>query len=213
MDEIIRDYPAVADGDLMLCPDNGTAYQRDMSIRVPYDESYFNKCLGYEDKEIALKINAGRIALVDLYVGHDKPVLDVGIGSGEFIKKRPLTFGYDVNPAAERWLRAQHRWRDDFETFRAFTFWDVLEHVERPADYFGRMPGACYLFTSLPIFDDLTRIRESKHYRPGEHLYYWTAAGFVAWMKLHRFGMLCSQSFEIEAGRESILSFAFYRAS
>lgn len=178
-------------------------------VSVPY----FEKCGGYEGQEIAQKINAGRVALVNRYASAEKDVLDVGVGSGEFIKSRPRTFGYDVDPAAVEWLKQGGFWRDDFSAFHAFTFWDVIEHVETPTDYFNQIPGGSYLFTCLPIFSDLSRIRDSKHYRPGEHLYYWTERGFIDWMKLHRFGMLCRQNFEMDAGRENIYSFAFYRAT
>ena len=208
MDSVIKDYPAVDDGDLMLCLNNGVAYQRDMSAPVSYDGAYFNKCLGYEDQDIALKINAGRIALVDKYVGA-KPVLDIGIGSGEFIKKRPNTFGCDINPLALAWLEAEGKRVDDFAIFRAFTFWDVIEHVEEPAEYFRRIANGSFLFTSLPIFDDLRRIRKSKHYRPNEHFYYWTERGFTDWMARYGFWLQERQDFEIKAGRNSILSFAF----
>lgn len=195
----------------MLSRHHGVAYQADMGFRVSVP--YFEKCGGYEGQEIAQKINAGRVALVNLYASPEKRVLDVGVGSGEFIKHRPHTFGFDVDPDAQDWLKAAGKWSDDFSAFRAFTFWDVIEHVEDPEGYFARMPAGSYLFTCLPIFSDLARIRESKHYRPGEHLYYWTAEGFVAWMKLHRFDMMATQNFESAAGRDSILSFAFYRAT
>lgn len=209
MDKYIARYPAVADGLLNVCHSLGAAYQDDMGLLVDYDESYFNKCLGYEDKEIAVKINQGRRALVDKYVG-DLYVLDVGIGSGEFIKKRPRTFGYDVNPTAVAWLNDRGLYRDNFGAFDAFTFWDVLEHVPDPGrDYFRHMRQGAYLFTCLPIFRELSDIKSSKHYRPGEHLYYWTEPGFVYWMNLHGFFLLCRDDYECAAGRDSILSFAF----
>ena len=213
MDHLIKRFEAVEDGDLMLCEAHGVAYQRDMKIRVAYDSDYFDKCAGYEDQAIARVINAGRIALVNKYVGADAGVLDIGVGSGEFIKRRKNTFGYDINPAAIAWLKEIMRWTTSFVPFEAFTFWDVIEHVEEPGEYFRRIHDGGYLFASLPIFDDLTRIRESKHYRPGEHLYYWTESGFVDWMALHGFKLLERQDYETRAGRDSILSFAFQRTA
>lgn len=211
MDRIIAGFAAEPDGDLMLCIAEGVAWQRDMSVSAAYDETYFNKCASYEGKEIALAINTGRVALVRKHFG-DGPLLDVGIGSGEFIRERgDLTYGFDVNPKAIAWLKRRGDWSDDFEEFKAFTFWDVIEHVEEPEAYFRRMSPGSFLFTCLPIFVDLQRIRESKHYRPGEHLYYWTEKGFADWMALHRFRLLETRRFETEAGRDSILSFAFRR--
>lgn len=212
MDNLIKRFDAEADGDLMLCHDRGIAYQRDMSVKVPYDDAYFNKCASYEDQEIARKINAGRIDLVNKHAGAQTRVLDVGIGCGEFIKKRGNTFGVDINPRAVAWLKEHELYSDDFGAFAAFSFWDVIEHIEDPVHYFRAMPDGAYLFTCLPIFSDLKRIRDSRHYRPGEHLYYWTERGFIDWMALHRFELLERADYEIAAGRDSIVSFAFKKS-
>lgn len=212
MDRFVADFPARPDGDLMLCEMHGLAYQADMTAApVPYDEKYFSHYVALEDQEIGRRINEARIALVARY----KPrgwVLDVGIGSGEFIKKRGTdTAGFDVNPVARAWLKERGLWAEHFRAFYAFTFWDVLEHIEDPEIYFKDIEPGSYLFTSLPIFSDLSRVRESKHYKPGEHLYYWTESGFVAWMAQHRFRLLERSDVETKAGREAILSFAFRR--
>lgn len=214
MDAVIASYAAIEDGDLMLCPAHGVAYQRDMSVKVAYDESYFNKYRSYEDQAIANAINAGRIALVNKHAGENTLVLDVGIGSGEFVRKRPRTLGTDVNPVAIRWLQERGLWwGSSLMSFRAVTFWDVLEHVETPADYLDQIPPGGLIFTSLPIFEDLAQIRSSRHYRPGEHLYYWTEAGFIAWMAWHGFTPLSREFFETRAGRASILSFALRKVA
>lgn len=213
MDKFIKRMASVVDADLSLCLNDGVAYQSDMSVSAAYDESYFNKCAGYEGQEIANRINAGRVQLVAEYFSPNAPMLDVGIGSGEFITSRldagGRTFGYDVNPAGEAWLRERSLWRENIKSFGALSFWDVIEHVPRPEDYFEQMRPGSFLFTSVPIFDDLTRIRESKHYRPGEHLYYWTRTGFISWMGWHGFVPIGHALFETEAGRDSIESFAF----
>ena len=206
MDRLIKRFDGVDDGDLFIC-DRGVAYQKDMSTLVKYDEAYFNKCLGYEDKDIAVAINDGRKALVKKY--HKGRVLDIGIGSGEFIKKRPDTYGYDINPVGLQWLYDNRYYSDKFRDFNAFTFWDVVEHVDAPEGYFKRFPDGAFVFFSLPIFGDLQSIRGSKHYRPNEHLYYFTSQGFIDWMAMHRFRLLERQKFEIDAGRDSIYSFAF----
>lgn len=212
MDRFIANLPSAHDADLVICPTHGVAYQRDMAEQVHYNGAYFDKYVGYEDTPLAIRINDGRIALVNKYLGPACGVLDIGVGSGEFIKKRPNTFGYDINPKAVEWLKQAMRWSDGFSAFDGFTFWDVIEHVENPDDYFRRIHAGAYLFTSLPIFDDLRRIRESKHYRPGEHLYYFTRDGFTDWMAAHGFRLLEIDDFETRAGREAILSFAFRRA-
>lgn len=210
IDRFIAALPAEADSDLMLCPAYGIAYQVDRDFIIKYDDAYYNKCVSYEDKEIARKINAGRIRLVNRRMGQNR-VVDVGIGSGEFIKNRKNTFGFDVNPVAMEWLKRNDLWAQRIEDFGAMTFWDVLEHVPDPEMYLRKVHLHGFLFTSIPIFDDLKAIRKSRHYRPGEHLYYFTEAGFVGWMRKHGFLLLERADFETRAGRDSILSFAFKR--
>lgn len=210
MDRFIASLPVEPDGDLMLCRGFGIAYQADRKNVCAYDEAYYNKCASYEGQQIANAINAGRVALVNQFVGHSR-VVDVGIGSGEFIRSRPNTWGHDVNPAGIEWLKRNDLWAKSLYDFAGATFWDVLEHVETPEDYLKQVNLHGYLFTSLPIFYALGAIRASKHYRPGEHLYYWTEDGFVDWMERHGFRLMLMQDFEIKAGRESIYSFAFKR--
>lgn len=211
MDELIRRFESVENGDLRICIPRGVAYQADMTRPVAYNDAYFDAYVALEDQEIARRLNAGRVALVNKYVGPETAVLDTGIGSGEFIKNRPNTFGRDVNAKAVKWLKGVKKYADDATAFGAFTFWDVLEHVAMPNRYFRRMPEGCFVFACLPIFASLDRVRASRHYKPNEHFYYWTEAGFIEWMRLYRFRHLESQTFETDAGRDGILSFAFVR--
>lgn len=212
MDSLVASFPAVADRDLMLALDHGVAWQADIdrAVEVAYGEAYFDKYVGYEGSGVACAINAGRVALVNKWAGRDGDVIDIGIGSGEFIKSRGrATRGHDVNPKAAQWLKARGLWADDLRDAGAVCFWDVLEHVREPDGYFSQLQSGALLFTCLPIFEDLTRIRQSRHYRPNEHFYYWTELGFVAWMIGKGFDLLDRRDFETTAGRDSILSFAF----
>lgn len=216
MDALIQRFDSVKDRDLRLCPHRGVAYQRDMSLRAPEGvnaagENYFDHYAALAGNEIAARLHAARVELVNTYVGAAFPVLDVGIGCGEFISARPNTYGTDVNPRALVWLQDRGL-KGSVSSFEAFTFWDVLEHIDKPDRfYFRHMAKGSYLFTSLPIVDDLNLIRQSKHYKPGEHLYYWTERGFVDWMAQYRFRLLASSDMETKAGREQIKSFVFVR--
>lgn len=212
MDRFIAEFFAVPDDDLMLCPTHGVAYQRDMShrVRVPYFDVY-QTYDSEAERAIERRINTGRRDLVNKYAGSYTEVLDVGVGCGAFIKCRPFTYGFDLDPKAVAWLQDSGRYTANFRGFKAFTFWDVIEHIETPDEYFSQIGSGSHLFCCLPIFSDLRRIRDSKHYRPGEHLYYWTEAGFVGWMGLYGFRLLERQDVETRAGRDSILSFAFLR--
>lgn len=210
MDRFIAAMPGQNDADLVLCTANGVAYQADMTPTAAYDETYWDKCAGYDGSEIAEAINAGRVALVNRHIGVNRCV-DIGVGSGEFIRHRGNTWGFDVNPAAIDWLCNVGRFARELKEFGAFSFWDVIEHVPTPEDYFQHVPLHGFVFCSVPIMDSLDTIRESKHYRPGEHLTYWTLTGFLAWMNEHGFICLAHETFEIDAGREDIHSYAFRR--
>jgi len=210
LDRFIANMPAERDGDLMLCREHGLAYQRDRNHIISYDDEYYNRCKSYEGQAIANRINAGRLALVSRHIGNNR-LCDVGIGSGEFIRSRPNTFGRDINPVAQEWLKRSDLWLEHFNDCSNFSFWDVLEHLPDPEQYLRHVPLHGFVFCCLPLFYGLGAIRLSKHYRPGEHLYYWSEGGFIEWMGLHGFQKLERCDFEIAAGRESIYSFAFKR--
>ncbi len=205
MDKFIKRFDAKEDKDLMITK-RGIAYQKDMSKKEPYDQEYFDIYAEYDGTKIAEKLNEGRVNFVNKYTRKD--ILDIGIGSGAFITARGNAQGYDVNPVALQWLADNGYYSDQFGGFLAFSFWDVLEHVEDPGDYLKRVRKHAYVFASIPIVN-IKRIRNSKHYRPGIHLYYFTEDGFVTWMAMYGFRLLETSDFEIKAGREDIKSFAF----
>jgi len=210
MDEIIKRY-GYTKADLLIMPYVGVAYQRDMKITASYDRDYFLKYEGYSGSQVAEEINKARRFFVDKY--HTGSVLDVGIGNGEFIKTRPGTYGYDVNEHAVNWLKSNKLYSECFGDFRAFTFWDVIEHVPEPISYFQRIKPGDYLFTSIPIIQNINDVLTWKHYKPGEHLYYFERGGFVSWMLRHKFSMVECNACETEAGRDDIVSFAFIKNS
>lgn len=212
MDRIVATYEYEEAKDLRICHKEGIAYQWPMNS-IKYDKSYFDKCGSYENSDIANAINAARIDVVDRYCGSDNPVLDIGIGCGEFIKKRNgKTYGIDVNKDAINWLKEKDLYSADFDKFNAFTMWDVLEHCVLPEKYFIRFKSGSFLFVSIPIFKDLNKIKKSKHYRPNEHLYYFTYEGFVKYMKDWGFDLKEKNELEIEAGREDIYTFVFQKS-
>jgi len=206
MDKFIKSYNSTPDGDLIIT-DRGVAYLSDMTVTVNYDSEYFEKCK-YDSSETSRRVNQSRVDLVAFYVDSGA-VLDIGIGSGQFIQSRLNTYGSDINPEAIEWLKKHGLHRTEIEKFRAFTMWDVIEHVEEPAAYLNRMVQGSYLFLSVPIFENLSEIRKSKHYRPGEHLYYFTHKGLVGWLLEYGFMFVEYSSAEIDAGRDSVGQFVF----
>lgn len=215
MDRLIKRWDFVKDGDLAICDARGVAYQRDMRVTVPYDENYFAKVQAYEGSDIAERVNAGRVALLSRHLARGASVLDYGAGGGGFLRDaRSAGFevkGFDVMPQTALWLREAGLYADNPADFAALCLWDTIEHLPNAEGILKRVPRGAHLFASIPVFEDLRAVRGSKHYRPGEHLYYWTETGFVDWMALWGYRLLEASDHEVKAGREKIGAFAFVR--
>ena len=216
MDRFIKAVTVVPDGDLAVSHEFGVAYQTDMgAARVPYDADYLAKCRAYEGNDISNAVNAGRCALLMRHLDAGAAVLDIGAGSGAFVRVASAwglaVKGFDVIPETVAALRAADVFADDVSAFDAVTMWDVVEHVEDSEATFVDMRVGAKLFVSVPVFADLADIRKSRHYRPGEHLYYWTDAGFIKWMSMHSFLLVEQSDHEVKAGRDSIAAFAFVK--
>jgi hypothetical protein len=216
VDKVIAGFAAVADGDLSICETRGIAYQRDMRAgRVQYDAPYMAKVDAYEDSPVAVAVNAGRCALIARHLKRGAWVLDYGAGSGAFVRDAAkagfYANGFDVMRQAKKRLFEAGVYADDPSGFDAVTLWDTLEHLEDPGHVLRQVRLGGRLFVSIPVFGDLRRIRDSRHYRPGEHLYYFTVDGFTEWIANYGFRLLEYSLHEIQAGRENIGAFAFVR--
>ena len=174
----------------------------------PYNESYFDNYLNLAETDLGRKLTAARIELVGRhYLG---PLLDVGIGAGQFVDVRPNTTGFDVNPLGVEWLEQQGKWSDLYnKTHSALSFWDSLEHIDRP-DIAVSMASE-WVFVSVPIFAGAEHVIASKHFKKDEHIWYWTHDGLVGWFEEQGFYLMESNNMESELGREGIGSFAFKR--
>lgn len=209
MDRFIAEYAARRDDDLMLT-DKGVAYQRDRALRIRYDDDYLLKFEAY-DPFISATVNAGRCAMLARHLSKGASVLDVGAGDGSFVRAARVAgfeaYGVDPIPKAAHDLREAGLYADDPAEFDAVTMWDVAEHMDNPGAILH--PAPAFLFASVPVFDDFSQIRASRHYRPGEHLYYWSPQGFIDWVALYGFRLLERSAHETDAGRDSIGAFAF----
>jgi hypothetical protein len=186
----------------------GFGYYPCNPAEAPYDAAYFAKYQGYADTEMGLALTQARIRLVGRYWhGH---VVDIGIGCGSFVEARPLTWGYDVNPAAVSWLHEQMLYCNPYiDHADAVTMWDSLEHIQRFPDLLENVRR--WAFVSLPVFANGPQTLLSHHYRPTEHYWYFTPAGLKTVM--HDLGWTCVETnwAESEIGRGAVASFAFRR--
>jgi hypothetical protein len=211
MENIKKRYHFIPFGELDYAVVPGILCQRDI-VQFNYDDHYFDHYLGLEDTEIAVAINKARKELTEKYVDS---ILDVGIGSGEFIKKSTIKcWGYDINPMGVKWLKKQKCFLDPYKKgipdhIKGVTLWDALEHMPNPTEFLSLIKEGMFVFISMPIFDNLLKVRSSKHYKPHEHLTYWTTAGLVCYMMDLGFSLKEISDKETVAGREGILTFAF----
>ena len=135
-------------------------------------------------------------------------VVDIGIGGGRFVTESGA-MGFDVNPEAVAWLRAQERYYDPYQHHaEAVTCWDSLEHIPEPEKLLGHVGE--WLFVSMPIYKDQADCLASKHYKPGEHIWYHDAR-FDRVVRTSRFRMCRGKRPGVETWPRGITSFAFRR--
>lgn len=154
-------------------------------------------------------LTARRVQFVaDNYTG---PLVDVGVGCGAFVEARGGgTYGFDVTEEAIGWLREKGLWWSPHVTpVDAAAFWDSLEHIPEPRKIVDQVRR--WLFVSMPIYRGLEHLLKSKHFKPQEHVWYWTRRGLVEWMRDAGFALRSHSTFESDLGREDIESFAFQR--
>lgn len=176
----------------------------------PYDGAYWDKYRAMDRTPVGDKLTAARMALVQRYYkGSSLNLIDIGIGGGRFVEDMDCC-GYDINPDAMLWLEARGRlvnpWHQSVE---AVTFWDSLEHIHDPRPLLANVRS--WVFVSLPIFENYAHIKRSKHFRPDEHVWYFSQKGLTRFMGEAGFELVLSNSMEQSAGREDIGTFVFRR--
>lgn len=216
MDRIAKRFDSVKDGDLRLCLHRGIAFQKDMTAgAIEYGDAYFEHYKRLEGTDVANRLNAGRCAMLGRHAADGATVFDVGAGCGTFVRAaRSWGFdakGFDVNPRTVEELTAAGLFAGSAEGFDVVTFWDSLEHIERPETVLKHIRRGAVVLVAIPIHEDITKVRASKHFKPGEHFYHFTRDGFVDWMAVYGFRLVETSTHEVEAGRESIGAFAFVR--
>jgi hypothetical protein len=183
-----------------------------LPISMPKTD-YFDIYKGYEGKDFTNQLQQLRIQLVDKYDNED--ILDFGVGAGTFIDTRgkDRTKGFDIDPKAVQWLQRKGIYVNPYDKkmdgLNSITFWDSLEHLRAPEHLLRRIKQ--FAFISIPIFRDLDDILSSKHFKPKEHFWYFTAEGLENYMKHNDFILVEANEMETELGRESIGTFVFRR--
>lgn len=175
---------------------------------IDYDRDYWAEYLGRDVSEMGQKLTEARVKMVERHF--DGPVVDIGIGGGRFVSEKQGAYGYDINEQAVQWLKAANKFRDPYANMvEAITCWDSLEHIPEPHKLLNCVKE--WLFVSIPIFESAEHCLGSRHYKPGEHLWYFTDAGFVGWCEAQGFELIDCNMCESDLGRDGIYSYAFKR--
>lgn len=179
-----------------------------------YGKEYFEHYKQLEGTKIEKRLNKFRVELVQKY--GCRCVLDFGIGAGTFLSllvqsTKSKAYGYDVNSVGEAWLKERgwyaNPWINIPTDVDAWAFFDVLEHLINPAWTLGLVSKGHHAFVSMPIFPNLLEITKSKHYKPGEHTYYFTHWGFLRYVAVCGFEVVEETDEETKIGRQGIMTF------
>lgn len=175
---------------------------------ITYGQSYFYNYVERDKTAMGKALTRARVDFVnDNYP--DKNMVDVGIGGGGFVRAMDC-YGFDVCEDVTDWLCFDGKFIDiNQECVGSASFWDSLEHIPEPDKVLRNIKK--YVFISMPIYRDKEHCLSSKHYKPGEHIWYFTHNGLIWYMEQQGFTLADYSSIETKLGREDIGSYAFKR--
>lgn len=177
--------------------------------RQPMDYSgpYFEKYQQLDATDMGAALTRARVEFVRRHT--ELQTVDIGIGGGRFVLESG-GWGYDVNAEAVAWLRDQGLLFDIYASHaEVITCWDSLEHIPSPEQLIKQ--AGEWVFVSMPIYRDQAHCLASKHFKPGEHLHYFTHDGLLLWFERQGFSCVEYNGIESQLGRDGITSYAFRR--
>lgn len=181
----------------------------DSTPEIVYGDRYWREYQQRDASAMGEALTAARIEFVSRHYAGE--IVDIGVGGGRFVREARCR-GYDINPLAVEWLDNSGRYQDPFaDPIEAATCWDSLEHMPSPETFLRTVTK--WLFVSIPVENTLADWLTSPHYKPGEHLWYWSTSGFINWVFDQGFELMELSDFEIRLGRHDIKSFAFKRTA
>jgi hypothetical protein len=196
----------LARGRLLWLPELGLGYLDQPPAPGLYDEDYFKHYVELDASPISAELTAERMLLVLRH--HEGEIVDVGVGGGRFVREANC-YGWDVNPYAIKLLHDSGRLRDPrSQPVDAVTMWDSIEHMTDPGEILQNVRQ--WAFISTPIYTSEDDAIASKHFKPGEHLWYFTEAGLLSFMQTQGFRLQEANRMEC-TWREGIGSYAFRR--
>ncbi len=159
-----------------------------------------------------MEINRRRWDFIGDVIQDESIVLDYGSGCGMFGLFKPDRVRYDsydighIGDAKYPQTGTRHDW------YTIVCFWDVLEHVDWESDpdddILAVMQRTDFVAATLPIHPDGRSSEGCKHWKPDDHLTYFTEESFIAFMKEQQFELMIAGEPECPP-RTDIVSFLF----
>lgn len=152
---------------------------------------------GSENAAIGKRKQLSPIGIALDYIRHDfvkrhvksGRLLDYGCNYGHFTtlfgNNGIKAEGYDINPL-NGFVDVPRG------TYTAISMWDVLEHIDGDplAPVNKHLAKDSWLFLSVPCVDGMpTDISKSHHWKPGEHVHFFTAQGLCAYLEKSGFAV------------------------
>jgi len=172
-----------------------------------YGMKYWKHYVECSNTEFGKKLTDLRVTFTKDNGVKSSEVCDVGVGAGQFVSAMGCK-GTDINPFAVEWLKKNNAYTTDLKNFRSLTLWDVIEHIDDPTDLLANVEN---VVMSTPIYANLASCLLSKHFKPGEHIWYFTQEGVNNFMRVFGFVQTNSSDFETVLGRDKIFSYCFSR--
>lgn len=200
--------PSGLNDTLLWCNEKGYGWHS--SPPMQYSGSYFANYVRLDDTPMGAALTKARLELVEKYTKASLGV-DIGIGGGRYVKES-WGNGFDVSSEAVNWLKLMSAYVDPYaQPVHSITCWDSLEHIPEPEKLLAQVTD--WFFVSLPTFESAEEAMASKHFKPSEHLWYFSIPGLIRWAEDQGFQVMEVNHAESELGREGITSFAFKRLS
>jgi hypothetical protein len=195
---------SVPEHNLTECLSCGHVFQTDLNITARYDAAYAHQYDKFPSKAMSRVRWDFISSFLDLPVG--SKILDVGYGNGAFLKHADAMgldiYGIDVHS-------------EDFGIpvvgfdhplhYDLISFFDSLEHFADFAQIFKLRSRNVII--SLPLTPDLllTAPHRWRHFKPGEHIHYFSPHSLDLFMRRWGFSRRITQGFPEDALRGKLL--------
>jgi len=165
--------------DLSKCLECEHVWQSSLNVTQTYNKDYCTKRYDNESSDKMAYLRAGFVLscsslLSGAKISNTRTICDIGYGMGHFLKTIECfdfkTYGIDVHGGD---FGIQECNYDSDIHFSVVTMFDSLEHLEDPL-LISKMSTDLYIVTLPNTPMDIADFITWKHYRPGEHLHYFS---------------------------------------